>query len=490
MLTGDGTSVAGYTGARVHCASRHTPLLPVAGLVFALVSLALPAMAYDFEVASRTEGYGYQLRRLDRDGVTFLNRRRLTQYLGLRLFNLLDPGQLGFSPGSTRPPALLTFQLMMRFDADFGGFMEHGGTIDELGNNQFDLLFGSLEGRNLWGVLDLSLGRQYQFELFDIFAFDGLRVRTNLPHGVFAELFAGVQLARAHPLSRAVFELDGTSGDGTDDAWSPTFGVAVGLDDLAGLDVRLSYRGTASFAPLRKDGDEVWAMDQELLFASLEWEVPVLGTRPGLALRYSLVTGELDDLSATLGQMFLNRHQLWVEYLRSLPHFDGDSIFNLFDTEPYHEVALRYALRLFEDLHAHIRFGYRSYWSSEDEGEQAEDDTRAFSAALGAGWRQRRLSMGLDLFVLDGYGGRTLGGDLDATWQLLRRLALEGRVSLIDYRGSGLVGSDGLAFGAQVGARITFFPGVVGHLLAEDNVRSGFKSALRLLGVLDLELKP
>ena len=60
---------------------------------------ALPARAYDFEITARTEGRGYQLRRYHGDTVSFVNRRRVTQYLGLRIFNLLDPGQNPFGPG-------------------------------------------------------------------------------------------------------------------------------------------------------------------------------------------------------------------------------------------------------------------------------------------------------------------------------------------------------------------------------------------------------
>jgi hypothetical protein len=73
----------------------------------ALLGPGSPASAYDFEITSRTEAYGYQLRRYFLDGIQFLNRRRVHQWLGLRVFNLLEPGQEPWSPrgrGGGAPP--------------------------------------------------------------------------------------------------------------------------------------------------------------------------------------------------------------------------------------------------------------------------------------------------------------------------------------------------------------------------------------------------
>ena len=458
------------------------------------------AWAYDFEVFARTEGYGYQLRRYSGTSVTFLNRRLVTQYMGLRVFNLLDPGQDPFKRGTTRPPATLTLSALMRFGSEFAGYMEHGGTIRELDNHQFDLMVGALEGRDVLGWLDFSLGRQYDIELMDFFAFDGLRVRANLPWlGLFVESHFGLQVAREQPFSRAVFETDGTSGDGTDDALVPTFGVAVGADWEQGLNLRVAYRGTASRAQLDatkvageegedEDADNIWGIDQELVFFGLGGQLPVVGTRMQLGLRYNLLLGQVDDVQATARQLLGQRHDVQLEYLRSVPHFDGDSIFNIFNTEPFHEVAARYALRILEPLQAHARFGYRRFWS--DDGEDSSVSPDAFTLALGAYWRSQRLRANADVFFLGGHGGTTIGGDLAGQWDLWRRLSLEGRLSLIDYQGAAEVSTNGLNFGFQVGAKVRFFEGVLLHVLLEDNISRQYHSALRLLGVLDLEFSP
>ncbi len=454
------------------------------------------AAAYDFEVTSRTEGYGYQLRRYNGTGVTFLNRRMVTQYMGLRVFNLLDPGQDPFKPGTRRPPATITLHAMMRFGAEFASYMEHGGAVPELENHEFDLMIGAMEGRNVLGWLDFTLGRQYDMELLDFFAFDGLRLRANLPWlGLFVESHFGLQVSRAQPFSRAVVETDGTSRDGTDDALMPTFGVAVGAE-LSRLDLRVAYRGTASRAPLDNtsppleedvERETIWGIDQELLFFGVGGQLPLVGTRLRAGLRYNLLLGQVDDVQA-LARQRVGRHDVQLEYLRSVPHFDGDSIFNIFNTEPYHEAAARYAVRVLEPLQAHVRFGYRRFWTDDEEGGAVSPD--AFTLALGGWWRSSKLTATADVFFLGGHGGTTIGGDLAGRWNLWRRLSLEGRLSLIDFQGAGEASSSGLNFGFQVGALVRFFHGVKLHVLLEDNISARFHSALRLLGVLDLEFAP
>lgn len=458
--------------------------------------------AYDFEVFARSEGYGYQLRRYERGGVAFLNRRRYTQYLGLRVFNLLDPGQRAFAPGTSgEAPALLTLHALMRFDTDFGAFINQGGSVPELQNNQFDLMLGVLEGKNLFGLLDLTLGRQYDSELFDFFAFDGLRLRLNLPWRLrgasfsgYLEAYFGVQVAQARPFSAAVFETDGVSGDHTDDAWSPAFGVAGGLSGPWDIGLRLAYRGVASRAPevapvdgAENPGRTIWGVDQEALFVGASLQIPRLGTRPLFGLRYNLLTAQVDDVQLRLSQE-LDRHRLWGEMVRSRPHFDGDSIFNIFATEPYTEGALGYEVRILDPLAAHLRLGYRRFWSDEAEGDAARPD--AFSGALGARYRGLRLGAGAEAFFLAGHGGTTVGGDLDGSLRLFGRLTLEGRLSLIHHDGEGLLQTAGVNFGVQVGGRVLLHRGIDLHLLLEDNINARYNSALRLLGVLNLEVAP
>jgi len=461
----------------------------------ALLLLLVPeaASAYDFEINARTEGYGYQLRRLGPDGVTVLNRRRVTQYLGLRVFNLLDPGQRAFRPRGGGPPALLTGHALMRFHTDFGAYNSAGSSIPELQNNQLELVLGAMEGRNLWGWVDFVLGRQLDAEMMDFFVYDGLRVRINTPWRLYVESHFGLQTRRGNPLSSTItVEGDGVVGDDAEDGLAPTFGVAVGTDDLVGVDLRIAYRGTASqaAAPEEENVGDLWGIDQEILFFSAAYSVPLLGTRPMFGLRYSLLTGQVDEVQATLSQRFgAGRHRAQVEYTHSRPHFDGDSIFNVFAAEPFDEIAGRYTIALFRPLKLDARLGYRRFWDAE--GADPDVGAEAISAGLGGQWRSGGLSSALDLFYLGGLGDTTMGGDLAGRWRIARWLSLEGRLSLIWYQlETRRAAEEVLNFGLQLGGTLRLVRGIKVHLLFEDNISRIYDSALRLLAVLDLEIAP
>jgi hypothetical protein len=462
-------------------------------LALLLVSFwASPATGYDFEISSRTEGYGYQLRRLDRDGVQFLNRRRLTQYLGLRVFNILDDGASPFKPGSsTHAPALLTFHALLRFDTDFGGYASPDHASHEIQNNVLDLMVAALEARNLFGWIDFTLGRQLDTELMDFFAFDGLRLRLRTPWHFYLEAHGGTQVFGAHPFSSAVFEPDGVSGETSQEAWAPTFGAAIGTDDLRWLHLRLAYRGVASRAPRLpgsggRSSDPLWGVDQELIFFSGAVEEPWLHTRALFGLRYSLLTGAVDDIQLTV-VVPLGRFEAQVEVLRARPHYEGDSIFNLFALEPFSELSGRASLRLLDArLTLLARGGHRWFWADEKDTGYSRG---ALTVGVGAAWRSERWRATLEGYYLGGQGGTSYGGDLDGAWAVMRRLSLEGRLSLIRTTDD-VARRDLLNFGVQAGARVKLVRGVQLLLLGEDNVSRIYRSALRVLGVLDLELAP
>jgi hypothetical protein len=460
-----------------------------------------PALAYDFEITARTEGYGYQLRRYERDGVSFLNRRRITQYLGLRVFNLLEDGSASYSrrrPG--RPPAVLTFHAQLRFETEFGAYADAAPAVQEVENNQLDLLFGGLEGRNLWGWVDFSLGRQLDTELQDFFAYDGLRVRVGSPWHLYAEAYFGTQVAGAHPFSSTIFETDGASGERSRSAWSPSFGAAIGTDDLGWLNARVAYRGVASRSPMTEadatgiEGAPIWGIDQEALFFGVGLDLPVrsLRLRPQVGIRYNLLLASLDELQASAGVRIGDRIEAQVELLRARPHFDGDSIFNLFAVEPYSELSSRGSLLLAPrgvGLTVSARAGYRWLW--DDGGEPGlGDESGATVLGVGLDLHTSRLRAGLEGYHLNGRQGATFGGDLDGSFALRRWLSFEGRLSIVRLHDSTRPDATLTAFGVQAGATLKLVTGLRLHLLLEDNVSRLYASAFRLLGVVDLELAP
>ncbi len=453
---------------------------------------ATETWAYDFEVTARTIGQGYQLRRYGQDGIVFLNRRRITQHLGLRIFNLLDPGQDPFQSGTKRPPATLTLHAMMRFNTDIGIYVRPPVEITGIENNQFDLMLGALEGRNILGVFDFSLGRQYDSELMDLFAYDGLRLRFNSPWHIALESHFGLQVMGQRPFSATVFELDGVSEGADREALNPTFGFAIASEDLRWVSWRAAYRGVISEAPNLQTGDDepapLWGIDQELLFFSAALRLPWVNLRPYLGLRYNILLGQVDDLQTTWVLRLGDSLESHLEYLRSRPHFDGDSIFNIFSTEPYSEMAGRSVLKLWETLLLDARYGYRWFWSDAQEG--ATRDNGALTLGVGATVRRSGLNGRMELYYLGGEGGTTLGGDLLGSWRPWRRVSLESRVSLIKNNVAEHPDRDLLSFGLQVGTWVQLVDGVRFLFSMEDNISRLFKSNLRLIGILDLEFTP
>lgn len=454
--------------------------------------------AYDFEVSARTEGYGYQLRRYDQNNIQMLNRRRITQYLGLRIFNLYNDGQWAFRPGTHQPPATLTFHSLLRFNTDFGAYLRSADptVIPELEDNKFDLMLGALEGRNFWGRVDFTLGRQIDFELLDIFAFDGLKLRLNCPGHWFVESKLGAQLKGSQPFSSTVFETDGVSEDGSEDVWAPTFGIAIGSDDLPWLTVRAGYRGIASKVPKllgsTKESESIWGIDEELLSFALGLHLESIQFHPQVGLHFNLLTAQLDELQA-MGIYHITQSLIaQLEYLRSRPHFDGDSIFNIFNAEPFNDVTGRLSLTLNESLMFYARFGYRWFWSEQTEVTAADDDftDRPTHWSVGSAYGSERLQAQSEVFILSGRYESKIGGDLETRWLINRYLSLEGRASLIRLYDAQKDDPVFLTFGIQTGARVRFVKGVQLHLMVEDNISRIYQSAFRLLAVMEIEVAP
>src|SRR6266568_7001861 len=189
-------------------------LLPALGLL--LVS-AGSARGYDFEISAQTIGQGYQLRWPRAAGDRLLNRNRLTQTLGVDVWNLLEPA---FDPARPDPPPLAPFDLYftssLRINHDFGAFAQgnvsSGGVtepatsaVPELGSDSFDpeLLFAYVGVRNLLGIFDAELGRQLIVDNLDWLAFDGLHVTARLPAYLALEGQVGLLVRDSSPLGTA-----------------------------------------------------------------------------------------------------------------------------------------------------------------------------------------------------------------------------------------------------------------------------------------------
>lgn len=470
------------------------------------------ARAFDFEVGAATIGQGDQIRRFSGDGVVLMNRRRLTQILSLRLYDFLPPPD----PDSGRPVPRLQMISQMRFDTNFGDFVDNMDAdgvlvVPEIEDDQFDLLLLYVEGRDfLRGTTDFRVGRQAMDDPLDWFALDGADVLFRAPLHVGVEGFGGLEVRGDDPLSSPTMELDGTTTTVLSEehaALAPTFGGALVTHGLRDLSARASYRRTISTAataacpsicadPSLSDGveNEYTGVVEEKVAASVRGRI-IDALYPYGGLRYNLLVARPDLAEAGVRVQIHPRHAVTPAYSRFVPTFAGDSIFNVFSTEAYQDGALTYDVMPRSGLRAYAKGLVRRY---ANEARDDMDETSATHVGGGAGGRLalRRGFVRLDGRADGGYGGLAAGGDLSGEWRfLVDRLALSGRVSALRYESDAALRDEAVrrgtwSLGLQGGARWVLAEGVALHALAEENRSTLYESYFRLLGMLDLGYRP
>ena len=196
-----------------------------------MLLVAAPAHAYEFWLRARTYGQAYQLRDYRLVGPDlFLGRRRITQMLVLRIY---DVGDLAAARRRSRLPAAgprITWQSYLRIDHDFGDYSSGRialpgpirrdalDVIPELGESvaSLDLMYAFLAVDGLADDrLALKLGRLLEDDSWGTTAFDGAAARLDVPATpLTVAASAGLHVRAASPFGTAAYELDGTSGAG------------------------------------------------------------------------------------------------------------------------------------------------------------------------------------------------------------------------------------------------------------------------------------
>ena len=418
-----------------------------------------------------------------------------------------------------------------------------------------DVLYGYFAAEDLLGgVLDVHLGRQLSVDTLDWWSMDGVTVNVDTPLHVAIEAFGGLRVRDESPFGSDVQELDGTGSSecaeyvegglpgtgawrpidrvvpGSDNPFSsdfdvcpqreqlvPTFGGAIETIDLGAVWARVAYRKSVSKTPGviglvdRFEFDDVglypneigqapdWGVNEERLSATVRaniWFAKGKGrVTPYAAARYSALHGLIDEGHA--GARFrYGAHSVEPEVFYSFPTFDGDSIFNVFSTQPYTDVRATYDLHRDDSpVRAYLRGWWRSYGVEDADLEQPLGDvdvsTTAAGVQIGASYVQRRdLLARIDLFHDDGYGGRRTGGYGSLRWQASEQTGLSSRVSVIDFDDGVIRDLDGTTLGVQLGATYVVNEGVTLHVLAEENTNRFYTSQFRLIGVMDLAFRP
>ncbi len=462
---------------------------------FAVIVLLVPSLAraYDFQVDAETIGQAYQLRAGDG---ALVDRRRLTQYLGLHVFNLGPRDELG----RPLPQNQLYLTAAMRFDSDMGDYPALGQLTGrtperELFPERLDLLYAYLGGNDIFGFIDFKLGRQIMIDLYDWTSFDGLHVQARTPFHVAAEAWGGLNVSGASVLDSPLYRVDGTALGGNalgslgarqEDEPRPTFGVAARTIGLRDVSARLSYERTMSpTGGPRQPGEPGWGVVDERVGLTARGRLFDGRLIPWFAFRYNLLNGRLDEVYAgTRAQ--LGRHAFALEYVLAAPTFDGDSIWNVFASQAFDDIRLSYDVALWR-IRAWAQAFTRLFF-----------DERGASAS-GGGSLGGRLDLGrgfirLDGYYEDGYGGLRAGVDAatrvriwgDARGIRAGSVFCEGRLSVASFRDDARPEDRATSFGAQAGIRWTPLDGIALHGLVEENVNRLYNSQLRVLALLDL----
>ena len=465
------------------------------------------AFAYDFSIDLRTIGQGYQVRGFAPDGTNeLLSRRRLTQYLDVNVFDI-EPARWRGDEGGRN---LIYFDASLRFDSDFGGYLTGRPTgvdeIRELQQNQVDVLFAFVGGRDVGGRLDFQLGRQIHFDMLDFFAYDGGDAVVHVRRGLALEAFAGTEVRGDLPLASPIYELDGTSAGSRDPATRPAQNSV--LRPLVGAAVatggegrpwalRLAYRRVWSATADPLPGEPTSGVNDEKvgLTGNAAWR-----DRLVLAggVRFNLLLGAFDDQQLTL-RARLGRHQ-WatLDYSYLAPSFDGDSIWNVFATGPYRDLRASWEVGLSPEAKAYVRGFVRLFegrdevadlgpYAGQDVGALGPGGRVALGGSLGASFRRGRTFLRGDGYADGGYGGLKVGSDVTGRFVMGPAFDLEGRLTGYLWRDNLNPNNDaGVVFGTQAGGRYLLGPGVRLHLLVEDNFGTFYSSQFRGLAVLEV----
>jgi hypothetical protein len=487
-------------------------ILVALATLLGLTTVERDALAAEVKISSRTIGEGYVVLAPGIDEPRLIRRRRLVQYVNLGAYELLPPTEPGPNLDVwVRPPERGQLEIVasLRLRHDFGEFAGQAGPdstplVSQLERRQLDLMYGYLQGRRLGGFLDLRVGRQFESSGLDWYVFDGGWTRVHTPAHLAVEVFAGQQVDGSRLFGYPTADLDGTAGTAADRARSPMIGAALALTELRWIHARVAYRRTFTPASINRNlleptGDAdgstqplASGVDQEIVSAAVDMSLAKGKLAPFAAARMNVGTLRLDQLTVGTQVVISDMHTLRVQYLRSIPSFDLDSIFNLFTVQPFDDLRVVYQIRPSQDWTLLGRGSMRMLHNqTSTEGLEPDRRTRlGWTGALAAAWRNRRFAARGDAFVQGGEGGLQAGASLDSQVRVAwDRLGLDLRSYFTRYvpDSDETRGRDGWGWSIQTGAEVKIWEGVHLTVLAEELLTASLRPAFRALGVLAVD---
>ncbi len=441
--------------------SRRRVAASALALTTAIAGILSPreALAVDAEVESQTSAQAYQLRGPTGDPI--LSRRRITQTLGLGVYDLLNHGK-----DTTANAPVLQFRVRMRLDGDFGMSSEEYALANNSTTARFvpglapapvDVMYGYLEGKRLLGgVLAFKLGRQYVIDSLGYYAFDGGLVRITTPLYFTLEAYGGFEVRAGLPLSNGRWELGGIQRGNRSDypstaypsfqkaGLAPTWAIALESAGPTWIHGRLTYRKAWNTGQSFVGGngallgpDQLGIYDRTRVSSErIGYGVnATLGEVAALrgVVNYDLVGKNWTDLQAG-ADFFLGEHVVvGSDYTFFRPLFDADSIFSVFGFEPMDDVSARIEVSPTDRLSFEADAMVRRY-RSDDASDPKNFNKLATSLAPGGGLRARYKWANARLSVrgqgIMGDQGDRIGGDVLYERTLAKRWLLDLRLSL------------------------------------------------------------
>ncbi|MFO0750037.1 MAG: hypothetical protein U1F43_30860 [Myxococcota bacterium] len=465
-------------------------------LVCAVATAALtprPAAAYEFLVESETIGDVYQL---VTSGNDVLNRRKLHEYLGLSMWDITGHDE-----------QRLSVRTLFRFDADFG--LSDAEVADtSLRRDSMTMQFAYIEGHDLLGgYFDFKLGRHLKADAIDYLVLDGATVAIGTPLHVALELEGGKEVkADLWSLNaNNQMETDGTRliryhGDQPADAAmnalsDETFAAAVTswvvgawlvTRDINYAQYKIGYRRIFSGG----------AVDSEKIAGAFRQRI-VDGVDISGVASWDLFNGRFDRLEAKAKWRITDWTEVEAEYVRTLPSFDADSIWNIFTAFAQNDVNVHW--RLYPSDQDRVSLGgmFRLYGNEAyiDGEVTAPVNTVVQAWGADAGYSHGFGKNGLcgrftaDFSLEGGYGGSRMLAGLGAAWSIVpRRWELDGRVTAVDIDDEYQSNLHAFSFGYELGARYLIDKRAAFAVTAEHNMNRLNNQQFRVFALVDLAL--
>jgi len=464
------------------------------GLLTALgILVVTPAFGVDFEVQSRTIGDVYaHLRADDQAGDDPISRHRIHQILGLNAWDLMGDGTNS-----------LTFVSSLRIDYDFGILAEEIDNNGQLALHDASLLYGYVEGRDMWGWLDFKLGRQYEIDAIDMLLFDGAKIRAKTPWYFAVEILGGYEAVNG-TLTVNQQALDGTvegsprpcfndvcTGYTVEDP-DPKLVVGVGLSlmDLTYTQLDLKFRQivTLNDHPENEvDGDSLSQMRVGGAFSQRIME----GLFVHGGASYDMYLSLVNEVRG--GVRYRPVHMVEVEagYTYVIPTFDANSIWTFFSWRPINRIEERARFFFDDDLWIHAG-AYQSLYTADDSvtDQEVEGEVQDIGISAGATWiLNHRASVRTDFTTQQGFGGDQTFVDLGGSYSFMDgKLGLDARALLIMFESDDQsnLGLDGTMFGGHLGASWQFHDDMRLNLMLEEATTEVRPVWLRFMAVVDI----